>query len=111
MKIMNSLFLIAAFQLGGCAAHNLMRGSVAMKTSESEAHVCLGDREVKVGDKVKVFNNFCPAKGGRAEYRSGVCEKQLLGYGMITELLNEHYSVVKFDEGVKFTEGTLVEKQ
>lgn len=63
MKLINALFLIAVFSLVGCA-HGLMRGSVAMKTSDTEAHVCLGDKEVKVGDRVNAFTNYCPSKGG-----------------------------------------------
>ena len=112
MKPINSLFLIAVFSLVGCA-HGLMRGSVAMKTSDNEAHVCLGDKEVKVGDRVNAFTNYCPSKGGgrAGEGGGGTCEKRSLGDGTVTALLNQHYSVVKFDDGVKFDEGTIVEKR
>lgn len=106
------LCLTAALTLAGCS-HSMMRGSVAMKTHDQEAHVCLGNKEVKVGDRVNAFSNVCPSKGGGRVVDRGteICEKRPLGAGMITELLNEHYSVVRFDEGVKFAEGTLVEKQ
>ena len=106
------LFSIAALSLTACS-HGMMRGSVAMKTSDTEAHVCLGNKEVKVGDRINAFTNFCPNKsGGRAGDRDGgACEKRPLGGGVVSELLNEHYSVVKFDDGVKFAEGTLVEKK
>lgn len=96
--------------LFGCA-HGLMRGSVAMKVSENEAHVCLGDKEVKVGDRVTLFRNNCPVRGGRDLGGGGVCTKEKVGLGTVTQLLNEHYSVVKFEPGVKFSEGTFVEKQ
>lgn len=95
-----SLFL-AAVALNGCA-HGLMRGSVAMKISDQEAHVCMGDDQVKAGDKVALFKNVC-RKGGE-------CQKVRLGEGEVTRTLNNHYSVVKIQPGVTFEEGTIVEK-
>ena len=102
-----------ALMLAGCA-HGLMRGSVAMKVSDTEAHVCMDNTEAKVGDRVTLYKNNCPTKGGGA--RSGLgaggrCEKVELGQGSVTEILNQHYSVVKFDPGVPFEEGTFVEKR
>ena len=66
-----------------------------MKTSDDEAHVCLG----KGG-------------GGRAGSGGyGSCEMKELGMGTVKEIINEHYSVVKFDSGVPFEEGTVVERR
>lgn len=107
-----SIILIALL-LNACA-HSGMRGGVAMKTTENEAHVCLGDREAKVGDRVTAFTNICPPRGGRPSdggARDVTCEKRKIGEGTVTALLNEHYSVVKFDDGVQFDEGTFVEKR
>lgn len=95
--------------LGGCA-HSTMRGSVAMKISPTEAHVCLGNNEANVGDKVVVFINSCPPLSGR-DAETALCEKEQTGTGTVTKLLNEHYSVVKFDKAIKFNEGTFVELQ
>lgn len=109
-RMIKASALFTALALFGCA-HGTMRGSVAMKTSEREAHVCLGDKEAKVGDRVAAFINSCPSKGGLAQGGPGLtCEKQRIGEGTVTKLINEHYSVVEFDEGVKFSEGTFVEK-
>lgn len=106
-----SLILVGAMALSsiGCA-HAAMRGGVAMKTSDTEAHVCLGDNEVNVGDRVFVFQNDCP---GRKSTGPGQlpCQKVQTGEGTVTKLLNEHYSVVRFDPGVAFNEGTFVEKR
>lgn len=103
---------VASATLAGCA-HGIMRGSVAMKTSENEAHVCLGNGEVKPGDRVQVFRNVCPGKGPniRASSSGAFCRKEGIGLGTVAQVLNEHYSVVKFDPGVPFEEGTLIEKQ
>ncbi|MBY0517513.1 MAG: hypothetical protein K2P81_11420 [Bacteriovoracaceae bacterium] len=107
--------IVLASLVTGCATHSTMRGGVAMKVSDSEAHVCLGNGEVKEGDKVTAFYNDCQnitAGGGRNSGAYGApCVKTKLGEGKITKVLNDHYSVVEFDEGVKFTEGTFVEKQ
>ncbi len=112
---LRKLFLplsLAALTLTGCA-HGLMRGSVAMKVSDTEAHVCMDNTEAKVGDRVTLFRNNCPTKGGRARSGDGggSCEKVQLGQGTVTEILNQHYSVVKFDPGVSFEEGSFVEKR
>lgn len=99
---------LMALILGGCA-HGIMRGSVAMKAGENEAHVCMGEGEVKVGDHVALFMNKCKFKGPRGE-GGAPCEKVRLGEGSVTEVLNKHYSVVRFEPGVSFEEGTFVEK-
>lgn len=50
-----------AIALSGCA-HGLMRGSVAMKANEDEAHVCMGDKEVKAGDRVALTFPLLPSQ-------------------------------------------------
>lgn len=100
-----------ALVLAGCS-HGLMRGSVAMKVSDTEAHVCLDDTEAKVGDRVTLFKSRCSGGGGGKSGGQGrSCEKVQLGQGTVTEILNHHYSLVKFDAGVAFEEGTFVEKR
>lgn len=113
---MKNAFLLFAcmVMVSSCATHSTMRGSVAMKVSDNEAHVCLGKGEVKEGDIVTAFYNDCSnVTGGGADKGAGaaLCEKTKLGSGKVTKVLNDHYSVIKFDEGVKFSEGTFVEKQ
>lgn len=108
MKNAFILFGTIALLMTGCA-HGVMRGSVAMKTSDREAHVCLNKNEVKPGDKVKLFTSRCTPRGGKGDGGRS-CEKVYLGNGAVTEILNEHYSLVTFDEGVSFEEGSFVEK-
>ena len=112
MKTTVMLVVTSALALTGCA-HNLMRGSVAMKGNDQEAHVCLGDGEVKGGDKVTLYKNECTGvkgggKSGYGDARS--CTKVKLGFGTVERTLNEHYSVIKVDPGVQFEEGSIVEK-
>lgn len=105
MKMKTTLLAVAfaAFTFTGCAAsHSQMRGSVAMKVNDQEGHVCLGSNEVAVGDKLSVYKNECVQKFG--------CKKTKLGEAKVTQVLDEHYSVVQFDPGVIVEEGTLVEK-
>lgn len=108
----NFLFLVLITLVVSCA-HKAMRGGVAMKVSDTEAHVCLGEGEVKEGDRVNAFYNDCQSQGsGGKDGAYGVpCVKTRLGTGIVTKILNDHYSVVEFEEGVKFSEGTFVEKQ
>ncbi len=110
MKL-NTLLLTAVMAAGfSSCGHKVMRGTVAMKTSDTEAHVCIGKGEVSVGDRVTLFRNVCVGKGGGLRNSdTAACEKREVGMGSIREILNEHYSVVKFDPGVPFEEGSFVE--
>ena len=109
-RMMFVLTGITALILIGCS-HAGMRGSVAMKTGENEGHVCLGDKEVKVGERVNVFKNECNRGGGGKVGANERCRKVKVGEGTVNQVLNEHYSVVQFDSGVPFEEGTVIEKQ
>ena len=110
---MKYIQLSAAFSillLSACA-HQAMRGTVAMKVSNEEAHVCLGDKEVQSGDKVTLFKNQCTSPKAAGQGGTGShCEKVKIGEGEVTRTLNAHYSVVQVKPGVLFEEGTLVEK-
>lgn len=114
MKIKNvAVIFLGTLVLSSCAHHSTMRGSVAMKTGDDTAHVCLGDKEVKIGDKVFVYKNVCTNNNVDRTTKSHLnvtCKKEKIGEGSILNVINEHYSEVKFDAGVPFTEGTIVEK-
>jgi hypothetical protein len=106
--LLRSLAFAAIVSLGafGCASrHTAMRGSVAMKVTETEAHVCLGKGEVSVDDRVQLFRDVCDRSGKRP-----VCHRQAVGEGVVTQLLNDHYSVVTFPTGTPFEEGYTVER-
>ena len=106
--------IILGLLLSSCA-HNFMRGTVAMKTDKKTAHVCLGNNDVKIGEKLNFYTNHCTGTntGGRDEGAGDVreCEMKVLGVGTVTKILNSHYSEVKTDGSFKLAEGTLVQKQ
>lgn len=106
MKLAMITLGTVALIMTGCA-HSKMRGSVAMKESDREAHVCLDRGDVKVGDKVQLFSNRCT---GGSKMAGRTCEKVSGGTGVVSEIISDHYSRVTFDEGVKFEEGNFVEK-
>jgi hypothetical protein len=90
----------------GCAgSHPAMRGSVVMKIDPTTAHVCLGKGEVAVNDRVRLYKNACEPSGTRT-----VCKKIAIADGTVTELLDEHYSIVTFPSGTTMEEGNTVEK-
>lgn len=110
--VLSGLGLLGMVGLMGCA-HGTMRGSVAMKASEDEAHVCMGKNDVNQGDRVALFKNVCTGNKGSqlsGPRDGGTCTKVALGHGTVLRTLNEHYSVVKVDSGVQFEEGAIVEK-
>lgn len=121
MKIFKILTLFAGtfgLFLTGCATHSLMRGSVVMKESDTRAHVCLGQNEVKVGDRLQLYKNVCtksvseiPKKNSESrKIEKQSCKRVDGGYGEVMEVLNDHYSVVSFPEGTSFAEGDTIEK-
>lgn len=96
----------AAVLVTGCSA--VHRGVVAMKVNDTEAHVCLNKGEVAVGDTVKLYRNVCTTASKPILAK---CEKREMGSGSVTQILNEHYSVVSVPHGTDFKEGDFVEKK
>lgn len=97
----SALAMIALSSLGGCvSAHS--RGVVAMKITDTEAHVCVGKESVHTGSLLDVYRNDC----GKVK-RS--CEFKKVGRGTVTDVLNEHYSVAEFPAAVAVREGDLIE--
>lgn len=94
---------LAFLLLAGCATTH--RGSVVMKVEGQEAHVGMGKGEVNVGDHVVLYKNRC---SGNKDART--CEKLEGGHGAVTRVLNDHYSVVRFEDGVVYAEGDTVER-
>jgi hypothetical protein len=84
-----------------------MRHTVVMKVSDREAHICMGENEVQVGDRVKLYRVRCLGKAG--DVRG--CPREEIGEGVVVKRLNAHYSVVRVPPGVPFEEGTRVEKR
>lgn len=101
-------FILVAAATTGCATgHTTMRGSVVMKIDSTTAHVCLGKGEVALNDRVRLFKNVCRPSVGA--YRA-LCTKETVADGTITQLLDDHYSVVTFPAGTTFDEGSTIEK-
>ena len=107
-RLLLVLPLLTGASIAGCAGaggHETMRGSVVMKIDPTTAHVCLGKGEVEVSDLVHVYKNVCTPSGRRS-----VCKRDLVGDGRVTELINDHYSIVTVPEGTTVEEGFTVEK-
>lgn len=103
--------VVSALGLFACGGgHATMRGSVVMRVNATDAHVCLGNDEVRIGDRVDLVHHVCEPLGGKAALASERCKPQLAGAGEVVEVLNTHYSVVRFPAGVTFSEGDTVEK-
>ncbi len=97
---------VGALILSSCASQ-LHRGVIAMKIDESTAHVGLNKGEVSVGDHVELYGNKCKRATKGSEQN---CEKVSKGHGTVTEVLNDNYAAVRFDNGVAFQEGDFIEK-
>ena len=114
-KLMGLGIAAATFAASGCTTTS-HRGSVAMKVSETEAHVGLGGGEVKEGDHVELFKNICSdatvTGGSRADGGTTLrsCRKERIGHGNVAKVLGDDYSLVKFPDGTEFSEGDIIEK-
>jgi hypothetical protein len=106
------LLLVATLLAAGCG-HTAIRGSVVMKVGDTRAHVCLGYKEVAVGDQVELVRNDCPVDAGPNFIEDPLrdyCRRVVAGEGQIIKVLNEHFSVVEFAKGVQFKAGDTIEK-
>ncbi|MBK24526.1 MAG: hypothetical protein CME70_11080 [Halobacteriovorax sp.] len=105
--------LIKVFFLGwlvSCSSnpHKFMRGNVVMKMSEKDAHICLGNNEVDVGNSIIFYNNDCNQYDNSIEGLGGLCKLIEIGKGRVESIINSHYSLVKTDGSFQFKEGDLV---
>jgi hypothetical protein len=101
---MKSVFVVMGLFAAACT-HQMMRGSVVMKTTDTDAHVCLGRGEVAVGDHVHLIHNDCSTGS-----KPGQCRRVTVGDGTVVELFDDHYSLVRFPAGTAFGEGDTVER-
>ena len=100
------VLVIGSLILSSCAS-KVHRGVVAMKIDETTAHVGLKSNEVEVGDHVELYGNKCKKMPKTSDQ---TCEKISKGHGVVTGIMNENYSAIKFDQGISFQEGDFVEK-
>ena len=104
------MLLVLPLLLGACAS-KVHRGVVAMKMDDSVAHVGIRSSEVSIGDHVELYASRCSAGSIKAGTKGWEpCQKISKGHGVVTEILNEDYAAVKFENGVAFKEGDFVEK-
>lgn len=104
----NRKYLLVSFTvfLASCASSSIHRGVVAMKVSDSIAHVGLQQNEATVGDHVELYTNKCSRIKGEEQ----ICKKISKGHGRIMSIINPDYVSVQFDQGVTFQEGDFIEK-
>lgn len=87
------------------------RAAVVMMLGEAEAHVCMGQGEVRPGDRVVLFENDCQPRTPESKVTTASCRRRRTGEATVTRVLNKHYSVIEADPGSTLREGTIVEKQ
>lgn len=116
IKTMCTLLSASVF-VSACATtsgeHSHIRGSVVTLDSPQEAHVCLGQTEIKPGDKLAVYESVCKSEmdlGERKPIKKTTCDKVPRGQAEVTESLGEHFAKVRSLGDLKFKEGFIVEK-
>ena len=116
MSALGRSFIALAFTtVTACATgHSAMSGSVIMKVSETEAHVCLFDHDASIGTHVQLYRHSCTSQYGKpgtpASSRTPyACEKQAVAVGTISQKMGGHYAMVTFPQGTQYHEGYTVE--
>lgn len=117
MSTASRLFVALAFtSIAACAStsgHKTMSGSVIMKVSDTQAHVCLFDHEAPIGAQVQLYRHNCVDQYGKpgAPYSKTPyqCEKQPVAIGTIAQTMGGHYALVTFPQGTQYEEGYTVE--
>lgn len=110
------LWLVAPFLMNACATlsgHDHARGTVVLSDDGKEAHVCLGNKEIKVGDKVEVFDAVCKKEQVaviRSRRYQTKCEKIARGQAEVVDVADEHYSRVHALGDLLLKEGQIVER-
>lgn len=92
--------------LGACAATPPPRGSVVMRIDAAVGHVRMPDYELSVGDRVRVVHSYCAEQSSKGV----ICREKTSAEGCVVQVLNPHYSVVRFAPGGDFAEGDRVER-
>lgn len=93
-----------------CGGHALMRGTLVTATSPSEGQICMHDGQVAVGDTVRVIHHTCNANTA-ANAAERACTASPGGTATVTELLNEHYAIVRAADGTTLTAGDTIEPE
>ncbi len=107
MKLNNLFICGVIILLTACASkQKVHRGVVAMKISDTVAHVGLNENEIKLNDSVQLYVNKCTSIVDTQR----TCIKVYKGQGIVTKIVNRNYVAVKFNDGVLFQEGDLVQK-
>lgn len=92
----------------GCATSPKTKCKAAVSHSPTEYDVCIGDKQVKAGDKVEFFEKHCSVGGKNAARR---CHNEKLGEGLVIKTLDEDLSTIKLDSEFEITESTIIEKK
>lgn len=106
LKVLSSFVFLAIFTIGCASRHESMKGSVALKMSDSKGVACLFGESPKVGDKLTLFENACTETG--SEKRVLNCKMIESGNATITKLLNDHYAEFETKQNIPFQEGYMI---
>lgn len=110
-KYLSVASCVVILGLFSSCASKVKRGVVAMKISDTQAHVGIGGDELRVGDHVELYRNICKAAGRTQGIDSGpgACIKEARGHGEVLQTLSPDYSLVQFPSGTLFAEGDMIE--
>ena len=104
------VMILASFLLVSCASkHNIMKGSVALKVSDTKGIACLYGEDPQVGDKLVLYANKCEEVARGSTISGMSCKMVKSGEASINRLVNDHYAEFETTSPVSFKEGYTVE--
>ncbi len=101
-----SLGSLAALALaGGCAGHNMVRGSVVAVSQPETAQVAVHGGNLQVGEQVRLYHETCAHNRSRQGNYS--CHRAYAGEGRVVQLMGSD-ATVQFSNGVPVQQGDVV---
>lgn len=117
IKIFNFIFLITAIPvLSGCgndSGHGHTKGSIVTSQSGQIAQVCEEGQEVKIGDRLEIYESNCTNTGKNIFKKTKIknsCVKIPKGQAEIVEISDSHFSKIKAIDSVILKAGQTTKK-
>ena len=107
-----SVLVLAGFALGlgGCAHSHKVQGHEAKSEIPEGFRVAIGSKEVKDGDRVRVFRSVCKQVTILRGASVNKCKDEKVGEALVLKVLDHDAAIVQPDEGVVMDTSMQVEK-
>lgn len=117
LKLVFCFFAIHIFTACGSANesddHGHKKGSVVSSDGNGYAKACEESLNLRLGDKLKVYEDICLSSGKKSERITGTnksCTKFFKGQAEVVEILDQHFVKIKAGGTLTLKTGEITEK-